>query len=104
MSSCVLDVQGAESIRKLAKDALFESSSRPGAKRNWCSVLNNARPKQTIFTGHPRIAPRRARNSSAWMPLIYIIVNHDSLLDHTVDIVRAHHRFRNIHPASDNER
>jgi guanylate kinase len=91
-----LDVQGAESVRKLAKDALLIFITT-GSEEELVQRLKQ-RKTETDDSLAIRIATAR-KELQRMKAFDYIIVNHDFLLDHTVDIVRAiidseHHRVK----------
>ena len=91
-----LDVQGAESIRNLAKDALLIFITT-GSEEELVQRLKQ-RKTETDDSLAIRIATAR-KELQRMEAFDYIIVNHDFLLDHTVDIVRAiidseHHRVK----------
>lgn len=89
-----LDVQGAETVRKLVPDALLifvtTDSEEELVKRL------NARDTETADSLAIRIATAR-KELKRVEAFDYVIVNHDFQLDHTVDIVQSiikaeHHR------------
>ncbi len=91
-----LDVQGAETVRKLVPDALLifitVESEEELVKRL------NARESETPDSLAIRIATAR-KELKRMEAFDFVIVNHDFQLDHTVDTVRAiidaeHHRVR----------
>ncbi len=91
-----LDVQGAETVRKLVPDALLifvtTDSEEELVKRL------NARDTETADSLAIRIATAR-KELKRVEAFDYVIVNHDFQLDHTVDIVQAiikaeHHRVK----------
>ena len=91
-----LDVQGAESIRNLAKDALLIFITT-GSEEELVQRLKQ-RKTETDVSLAIRIATAR-KEFQRMKAFDYIIFNHDFLLDHTVDIVRAiidseHHRVK----------
>ena len=91
-----LDVQGAESIRNLAKDALLIFITT-GSEEELVQRLKQ-RKTETDDSLAIRIATAR-KELQRMEAFDYIIVNHEFLLDHTVDIVRAiidseHHRVK----------
>ena len=91
-----LDVQGAESVRNLAKDALLIFITT-GSEDELVQRLKQ-RKTETDDSLSIRIATAR-KELQRMEAFDYIIVNHDLLLDHTVDIVRAiidseHHRVK----------
>lgn len=89
-----LDVQGAETIRKLVPGALLifilTDSEQELVKR-----LQN---RQTETPEELEVRINTARNELKRVEIFdYLIVNHESLLDHTVDVIMAiieaeHHR------------
>jgi guanylate kinase len=91
-----LDVQGAESIRNLAKDALLIFITTGSEEE----LVQRLRQRKTETDDSLAIRIATARKELQRMEAFdYIIVNHDFLLDHTVDIVRAiidseHHRVK----------
>jgi len=91
-----LDVQGAESIRNLAKDALLIFITTGSEEE----LMQRLRQRKTETDDSLAIRIATARKELQRMEAFdYIIVNHDFLLDHTVDIVRAiidseHHRVK----------
>jgi guanylate kinase len=91
-----LDVQGAESIRNLAQDALLIFITT-GSEEELVQRLKQ-RKTETDDSLAIRIATAR-KELQRMEAFDYIIINHDFLLDHTVDIVRAiidseHHRVK----------
>ena len=104
-----LDVQGAETVRKLAPDALLIFITTD----NEDELVNRLKQRKTETSDSLAIRIATARKELQRVEAFdYIIINHDFLLDHTVDIVRAiidseHHRvkqrkvkFVNNYPAS----
>lgn len=91
-----LDVQGAESVRNLAKDALLIFITTGSEEE----LVQRLKQRKTETDDSLAIRIATARKELQRMDAFdYIIVNHDSLLDHTVDIVRAiidseHHRVK----------
>jgi len=91
-----LDVQGAETVRKLAPDALLIFITTD----NEDELVNRLKQRKTETDDSLAIRIATARKEIQCMEAFdYVIVNHDFLLDHTVDIVRAiidseHHRVK----------
>jgi len=91
-----LDVQGAETVRKLAPDALLIFITTD----NEDELVNRLKQRKTETDDSLAIRIATARKELQRMEAFdYVIVNHDFLLDHTVDIVRAiidseHHRVK----------
>ncbi|HVN15615.1 MAG TPA: guanylate kinase [Anaerolineales bacterium] len=91
-----LDVQGAETIRKLAPDALLIFITT----ENEDELVNRLRDRKTET--HEELALRIAtarKELQRIQAFDYVIVNHDFRLDHTVDVIRAiieaeHHRVK----------
>ena len=89
-----LDVQGAETVRKLVPDSLLIFITTDSEEE----LVRRLQERQTetkdtlairIATAHRELKRVEAFD--------YVIVNHDALLDHTVDVIRAiieaeHHR------------
>jgi guanylate kinase len=89
-----LDVQGAETVRKLVPQALliFITTESEDELVHRLKVRSTETPDALSL----RIATAR-KELKRVDAFDYIIVNHDFLLDHTVDVVRAiieaeHHR------------
>jgi guanylate kinase len=91
-----LDVQGAESVRKLAADALLIFITTESEEE----LVQRLKQRKTETDDSLTIRIATARKELQRMEAFdYIIVNHEFLLDHTVDIVRAiidseHHRVK----------
>ncbi|HEY9153071.1 MAG TPA: guanylate kinase [Anaerolineales bacterium] len=91
-----LDVQGAETVRKLAPDALLIFI----ATESEDELVNRLQQRQTETFDSLAIRIATARKELQRVEAFdYIIINHDFLLDHTVDVVRAiidseHHRVK----------
>ena len=91
-----LDVQGAESVRKLAADALLIFITTESEEE----LVQRLKQRKTETDDSLAIRIATARKELQRMEAFdYIIVNHEFLLDHTVDIVRAiidseHHRVK----------
>jgi len=91
-----LDVQGAETVRKLAAEALLIFITTDSEEE----MVNRLRQRQTETSDSLAIRIATARKELQRMEAFdYVIVNHDLLLDHTVDMVRAiidseHHRVK----------
>ena len=91
-----LDVQGAETVRKLAPDALLIFITTD----NEDELVNRLKQRKTETSDSLAIRIATARKELQRVEAFdYIIINHDFLLDHTVDIVRAiidseHHRVK----------
>ena len=91
-----VDVQGAETVRKLASDALLIFITTD----NENELVNRLEQRKTETSDSLAIRIATARKELQRVEAFdYIIINHDFLLDHTVDIVRAiidseHHRVR----------
>lgn len=89
-----LDVQGAETVRKLLPDALLIFISAESKDE----LEQRLEERQTETAGELAIRLATARHELQRVEAFdYVIVNHDSLLDHTVDVVQAiieaeHHR------------
>src|SRR5512146_2295635 len=89
-----LDVQGAETVRKLVPDALLIFITVESEEELVRRL--NARESETPDSLAIRIATAR-KELKRMEAFDYVIVNHDFQLDHTVDIIRAiidaeHHR------------
>ncbi len=91
-----VDVQGAETVRKLAPDALLIFITTD----NEDELVNRLRQRKTETSDSLAIRIATARKELQRVEAFdYIIINHDFFLDHTVDIVRAiidseHHRVK----------
>jgi len=91
-----LDVQGAETVRKLAADALLIFVTTDSEEE----LVSRLKQRKTETDDSLAIRIATARKELQRMEAFdYVIVNHDFLLDHTVDIVRAiidseHHRVK----------
>ena len=91
-----VDVQGAETVRKLAPDALLIFITTD----NENELVNRLNQRKTETSDSLAIRIATARKELQRVEAFdYIIINHDFLLDHTVDIVRAiidseHHRVK----------
>jgi guanylate kinase len=91
-----IDVQGAETVRKLAPDALLIFITTD----NEDELVNRLKQRQTETSDSLAIRIATARKELQRVEAFdYIIINHDFLLDHTVDVVRAiidseHHRVK----------
>jgi guanylate kinase len=91
-----IDVQGAESVRRLAADALLIFITTESEEE----LVNRLRERRTETSDSLSIRIATARKELQRVEAFdYIIVNHDFLLDHTVDVIRAiidseHHRVR----------
>jgi len=91
-----VDVQGAETVRKLAPDALLIFITTD----NEDELVNRLKQRKTETSDSLAIRIATARKELQRVEAFdYIIINHDFLLDHTVDIVRAiidseHHRVK----------
>ncbi len=89
-----LDVQGAETVRKLAHDALLIFITT----ENEDELVRRLQERKTETSDSLAIRIATARKELKRVEAFdYVIVNHDFQLDHTVDIVRAiieaeHHR------------
>ena len=89
-----LDVQGAETVRKLVPDALLIFITT----ENEDEMVQRLQERETETPDSLAIRIATARKELKRVEAFdYVIVNHDSLLDHTVDVVRAiieaeHHR------------
>src|ERR1700690_229509 len=95
-SSMRLDVQGAETVRKLVPDALLIFITTDSEEE----LVNRLKQRRTETSDSLAIRIATARKELQRVEAFdYIIINHDYLLDHTVDIVRAiidseHHRVK----------
>src|SRR5512139_1293971 len=81
-----LDVQGAETIRRLVPDALliFITTDREE------DLISRLRERSTETAEALAIRIARTRQELKRMDAFdYVIVNHDERLDHTVEVVRA---------------
>ncbi len=91
-----LDVQGAESVRKLAADALLIFITTESEEE----LVNRLKQRETETDDSLSLRIATARKELQRMEAFdYVIVNHDLLLDHTVDVVSAiidseHHRVK----------
>jgi len=91
-----LDVQGAETVRKLVPEALLIFITTDSEEE----LVGRLKQRKTETDDSLAIRIATARKELQRMGAFdYVIVNHDDLLDHTVDIVRAiidseHHRVR----------
>lgn len=91
-----VDVQGAETVRKLAPDALLIFITTDSEEE----MINRLKERKTETSDSLAIRIATARKELQRMEAFdYIIVNHDFLLDHTVDVVRSiidseHHRVK----------
>ncbi len=91
-----LDVQGAETVRKLAPDALLIFITTD----NEDELVSRLKERQTETSDSLAIRIATARKELQRVEAFdYIIINHDFLLDHTVDVVCAiidseHHRVK----------
>ncbi len=89
-----LDVQGAETVRKLAHDALLIFITT----ENEDELVRRLQERKTETSDSLAIRIATARKELKRLEAFdYVIVNHDFQLDHTVDTVRAiieaeHHR------------
>ena len=89
-----LDVQGAETVRKLAPDALLIFITTESEDE----LVRRLQERQTETSDSLSIRIATARKELKRMEAFdYVITNHDYRLDHTVDVVRAiieaeHHR------------
>ncbi len=91
-----LDVQGAETVRKLAPEALLIFITTESEEELVWRLKE--RKTETAEELALRIATARKELKRVGA-FDYVIVNHDFLLDHTVDIIRAiidaeHHRVK----------
>ncbi len=91
-----LDVQGAETVRKLVPDALLIFITTENEEE----LVQRLQERETETPDSLAIRIATARKELKRVDAFdYVIVNHDLLLDHTVDVVRAiieaeHHRVR----------
>ncbi|HUI89380.1 MAG TPA: guanylate kinase [Anaerolineales bacterium] len=91
-----LDVQGAETVRKLVPEALLIFITTDSEEE----LVSRLKQRKTETDDSLAIRIATARKELQRMQAFdYVIVNHDFLLDHTVDIVRAiidseHHRVK----------
>jgi guanylate kinase len=91
-----LDVQGAETVRKLVPEALLIFITTDSEEE----LVSRLQQRQTETQDELVIRIATARRELKRVEAFdYMIVNHDSLLDHTVDVIRAiieaeHHRTR----------
>jgi guanylate kinase len=91
-----LDVQGAETVRKLVPEALLIFITTDSEEE----LVSRLKQRKTETDDSLAIRIATARKELQRMGAFdYVIVNHDFLLDHTVDIVRAiidseHHRVK----------
>ncbi len=89
-----LDVQGAETVRKLAHDALLIFITTESEEE----LVNRLRERKTETSDSLAIRIATARKELQRLEAFdYVIVNHDFKLDETVDAIRAiiqaeHHR------------
>lgn len=89
-----LDVQGAETVRRLAADALLIFITVESEDE----LVHRLQERQTETSDSLSIRIATARKELKRMEAFdYVITNHDYRLDHTVDVVRAiieaeHHR------------
>ncbi len=89
-----LDVQGAESIRRLVPDALLIFITT----ENEDELVQRLQERETETPDSFAIRIATARHELERVAVFdYVIVNHDSLLDHTVEVIQAiieaeHHR------------
>jgi len=89
-----LDVQGAETVRKLAPEALLIFITTESEDE----LVRRLQERQTETTNSLAIRIATARKELKRLEAFdYVIVNHDFQLDHTVDVVRGiieaeHHR------------
>ena len=89
-----LDVQGAETVRKLAHDALLIFIT----SENEDELVRRLQERKTETSDSLAIRIATARKELKRVEAFdYIIINHDYQLDHTVDTIRAiieaeHHR------------
>jgi guanylate kinase len=89
-----LDVQGAETVRKLAHDALLIFITT----ENEDELVRRLQERKTETSDSLAIRIATARKELKRLEAFdYVIVNHDFQLDHTVDVIRAiieaeHHR------------
>lgn len=91
-----LDVQGAETVRKLIPEALLIFITTEGEE----DLVLRLRQRQTETPDELAIRLATTREELKRVEAFdYVIVNHDTRLNHTVDVVRAiieaeHHRVR----------
>ncbi len=91
-----LDVQGAETVRKLAPEALLIFITT----ENEDELVRRLKERKTETAEELAIRIATARKELQRVGAFdYVIVNHDYLLDHTVDVIRAvidaeHHRVK----------
>jgi guanylate kinase len=89
-----LDVQGAETVRKLAPEALLIFITTESEDE----LVRRLQERQTETSNSLAIRIATARKELSRVEAFdYVIVNHDFQLDHTVDVVRGiieaeHHR------------
>lgn len=89
-----LDVQGAETVRKLVPDALLIFITTESEDE----IIQRLEERQTETPQERAVRIATARQELKRVQAFdYVIVNHDSLLDHTVDVVQSiieaeHHR------------
>ena len=89
-----LDVQGAETVRKLAPQALLIFITTESEEE----LVNRLKQRQTETSDSLAIRIATARKELKRLEAFdYVIINHDFQLDHTVDVVRGiieaeHHR------------
>lgn len=81
-----LDVQGAETVRKLAHDALLIFITT----ENEDELVRRLQERKTETSDSLAIRIATARKELKRVEAFdYVIVNHDYQLDHTVDVIRA---------------
>jgi guanylate kinase len=91
-----LDVQGAETVRKLVREALLIFITTESEEE----LVQRLQQRQTETPDDLAIRIATARKELKRLGAFdYVIINHDSLIDHTVDVVQAiieaeHHRVR----------
>ena len=89
-----LDVQGAETVRKLAPEALLIFITTESEEE----LVRRLQERQTETSNSLAIRIATARKELKRLEAFdYVIVNHDFQLDHTVDVIRGiieaeHHR------------
>jgi guanylate kinase len=89
-----LDVQGAETVRKLAADALLIFITTESEEE----LVRRLKERKTETSDSLAIRIATARKELKRLEAFdYVITNHDFQLDHTVDVIRAiieaeHHR------------
>jgi guanylate kinase len=89
-----LDVQGAETVRKLVPEALLIFILTDSEE----DLVRRLQQRQTETPEELAVRINTARNEFERAEIFdFLIVNHEALLDHTVDVVRAiieaeHHR------------